>query len=76
MARHHATLFLKAGIKEYSHWFSGQENNIADALSHDFDCSDDKLIHILCETCPLQLPQHFQIVPLPNKTSLWLTSLL
>jgi hypothetical protein len=76
MVQHHPALFLEAGIKEYSQWFPGQENNVAEALSHDFDCSDDKLFHILHETCPLQLPQHFQIVLLPKKISLWLTSLL
>jgi hypothetical protein len=33
MACHHAILFLKAGIKEYSQWFPGRKNNVADALS-------------------------------------------
>jgi hypothetical protein len=42
----------------------------------DFDRSDDKLTQILHETCPSQLPQHFQIEPLPIKISLWLTLLL
>jgi hypothetical protein len=76
IARHHATLFLKAGIKKYSQWFPGWETNFANALLHDFDCSDDKLTKILCKFCPSQLPQHFQIVPLPNKISSWLTALL
>ena len=69
-ARHHATLFLEAGIKEYSQWFLGKENNVADALSGDFDCSICELTKILHKTCPSQLPQHFQIAPLPNKISL------
>jgi hypothetical protein len=73
IARHHATLFLETGIKEYSQWFPGQENNVA---LRDFDCSDDELKKNLCESCPSQLPQRFQIVPLPNKISSWLTSLL
>ncbi len=76
IARHHATLFLEAGIKEYSQWFPRQENNVANTLSHDFDCSDDKLTKILCKSCPSELPQHFQIVPLPNEISSWLTSSL
>jgi hypothetical protein len=76
MAQHHATLSLVAGIKEYSQWFPGQENNYADGLLHGFDCSDDKLTQIFCTTCPMQFPQHFQIAPLPNKISLWLTLLL
>ena len=31
-ACHHVTLFLNAGIKEYSQWFPGWENNVTDAL--------------------------------------------
>jgi hypothetical protein len=56
MARHHAILFLKAGIKEYSQWFPGRKNNIADALLQDFDCSNVTLTQILRDTCPSQLP--------------------
>ncbi len=76
IAHHHAALFLEAGIKEHSQWFPEQKNNVADARSHDFDHSDKELIKIICKTCPSQLPQHFQIVPLPNKINSWLTSLL
>jgi hypothetical protein len=76
MAPHHAILLLKAGIKEYSQWFPGQENNVTDALLCDFDCSDAALTQILHDTCPSQLPQHFHIAPLPNEISSWLTSLL
>jgi hypothetical protein len=75
-AHHHSTLFLNTGIKEYSQWFPGWENNVADALSRDFDHSNVKLTQILRNNCPSQLPQHFQIVPLPNEICLWLTSLL
>ena len=75
-ARHHATLFLEAGIKEYSQWFPGCENNVADALSCDFDRSGAELTRILRDSCPSQLPQLFHIAPLPNEISLWLTSLL
>ena len=75
-ARLHTTLFLDTGIKEYSPWFPGRENNVADALSRNFDRSDDDLTQILRNTCPSQLPQHFQIVQLPNEISSWLTSLL
>jgi hypothetical protein len=74
--RHHATLFLEAGIKEYSQWFPGKEHNVANAFSHDFDCSACELTKILRETCPSQLPKHFQIAPLPNEISSWLTALL
>ena len=52
------------------------ENNVADALSRDNDRSDDKLTNILHTHCYSQFPQHFKIVPLPNKITLWLTLLL
>ncbi len=42
-AGHHVTLFLEAGIKEYSQWFAGCENNVTNSLLHDFDQNDDKL---------------------------------
>ncbi len=76
IACHHATLFLEAGIKEYSQWFPGRENNVANALLGDFNCSDNELKKDLRKSCPSQLPQRFQIVPLPNNIISWLTSLL
>ena len=75
-ACHHTTLFLNVGIKEYSQWFPGWENNIANALLRDFDRSNDNLTQILRNTCPSQLPHHYQIVLLPNEISSWLTLLL
>ena len=33
IARHHAALFINANIKEYSQWFEGKKNPVADALS-------------------------------------------
>ena len=76
IARTHATLLLEQGIKEYSQWFPGKDNNVADALSRDFDRSDSELISILRSSCPSQLPPHFQIVQLPNGINSWLTSSL
>jgi len=76
IARTHATLLLEQGIKEYSQWFPGKDNNVADALSRDFDRSDSELISILRSSCPSQLPPHFQIVQLPNGINPWLTSSL
>ena len=34
------------------------------------------LTKIFCKTCTSQLRKHFQIAPLPNKISSWLTALL
>ena len=76
VARHHASQYLTKGIREYSQWFPGVENQVADALSRDDDRSDEELTKILRSHCPSQVPQHFEIVPLPSEIISWLTSLL
>jgi hypothetical protein len=75
-ARKFAMDFTEHGIKSYSQWFLGKENIVADALSHDDDRTDDKLTSILYCFAPHQMPNHFRIVPLPNKIVLWLILLL
>jgi hypothetical protein len=76
IARHHASQYLTKEIREYSQWFPGVENQVADALSRDDDRSDEELTKILRSHCPSQVPQHFEIVPLPSEIISWLTSLL
>jgi hypothetical protein len=75
-ARKHASLYIDAGVMEYMQWFEGKANNVADSLSRDFHLIDDDLTSLLFCLYPNQLPQHFKIVPLPNKITSWLTSLL
>ena len=76
IARSHATRLLDNNIKDYSQWFAGKENDVADALSRDDDRNDEELTKILRSHVPSQVPQHFKIVPLPNEISSWLTSVL
>ena len=76
IARHHAALFIESDIKEYSQWFEGKKNQVADALSREFERSDDDLTNTLRSLFPSQLPEHFKIVPLPIEISSWLTSSL
>jgi hypothetical protein len=76
VARLHASHYLKTGVREYSQWFRGVENKVADALSRDDNCSDDELTNIFRSHCPSQVPPHFKIVLLPNEIISWLTSLL
>jgi hypothetical protein len=75
-ARKHASLYIEAGIMEYTQWFEGKANNVADSLSRDFHLNDDDLTSLLRSLYPEQLPLHFEIVPLPKEISSWLTSLL
>ena len=76
VAREHATRFMTHKIREYSQWFPGKKNNVADALSRDKDRSDQELTQILFTHVPSQVPNSFKIVPLPSKIVSWLTSLL
>ena len=46
-AQMHAKLYMSRGIKEYSQWFPGEDNNVADALSRDWDRSNTALTNIL-----------------------------
>jgi len=75
-ARKYASIFMDADIKGYSQWFEGERNNVADVLSRDWHLSDDKLTSLLCSHFPKQMPESFQISPLPKEISSWLTSLL
>ena len=76
VARSHAMRLLENGIKDYSQWFPGRLNDVSDALSRDDDRDDAELINILRSFVPSQLPEHFEIVPLPNEIVSWLTSTL
>jgi hypothetical protein len=41
VARSHAARFMDHGIRKYSQWFRGIENNVANALSQDMGRFDD-----------------------------------
>ena len=51
-------------------------NDVSDALPRDDDKSDNELINIFHSFTPSQIPDHFEIVPLPREISSWLISLL
>jgi hypothetical protein len=76
VAREHARRYMNLGIRDYSQWFPGIENNVADSLSRDIHLSDETLVSLLRTTFPKQVPSHFRIAPLPNEIVSWLTSLL
>jgi hypothetical protein len=72
----HAKNYMALGIQDYSQWFPGNDNIVADALFHDDNCLDEEVTLILCSHCPSQIPDHFKILSLPNKIISWLTVLL
>jgi hypothetical protein len=45
--RHHATQFIEHEIREYSQWFPGEDNLVADSLTRDDDRSDEGLTRVL-----------------------------
>jgi hypothetical protein len=77
IARDHARWYMDHEIKDYSQWFPGTKNNVADSLSRDFHLTDDKLISYLRHYFPSQIPSNFKIVTLlPKEIVSYLTSTL
>ena len=76
VARTHARHFFNNQIKEYSQWFQGSKNNVADSLSRDFHLTDADLTTYLLTHVPEQVPKDFNIAPLPKEIVSWLTLLL
>jgi hypothetical protein len=76
IAQQHSSHFTNHNIKEYSQWFPGKKNNVANSLSWDFDLDETEISKYLHLHYPSQLPPHFQVVPLPNELESWLISLL
>ena len=76
VARSHANRFIDHDIKEYSQWFPGKANLIADALSRDFHLSNTQLTTLVRFSLPHQNRQLFYIAPLPQKIVCWLCAWL
>jgi hypothetical protein len=69
VARMHAKYYLALGIWDYSQWFPGKENIVANALSCNNDCLDKDLTLIFCSHCPSQIPDFPRFYPCPMKSS-------
>ncbi len=72
----HAMNYMTTSIREYSQWFKGEDNVVADSLSREDDWSDEELTQLFGTHCPSQILPHFEIQRLPCKIALWLTVLL
>ncbi len=75
-ARKYAEIFMNADVKSYSQWFPGKRNNVVDALSREWQRTNNELTQILCSLFQNQTPDRFTILPLPSEISSWLISLL
>ena len=76
VCRKFAELCIEYDVRHYSQWFRGKLNDVSDALSRDDDRTDEELTNVLYSCVPEQMPQHFEIAPVPNEILLWLTALL
>lgn len=76
VARDHSRRIMNAKAKEYSQWFPGDENDVADSLSRDDHLSPSALTSLLRSCVPEQIPPLFEIAPLPKEIESWLSALL
>ena len=76
LARHLARLLINHRHCIYSQWLAGEQNNIADHLSRDFDMSDNDLTNFLTITYPSQNRQNLKISPIPAEIILALSSIV
>ncbi len=59
IAHSHAKQVMETGLRDYSQWFPGVENVVADVISWDDNLLDDKLTHVLTS---LNLPQKNRLI--------------
>lgn len=76
ISRGHATRLLNNQCMDYSQWFPGEKNDIADSLSRDKHLSNSQLNSLFSSKIPSQMPNHFKISPIPQEIELFLLSLL
>ncbi len=75
-ARHLAYTMLSCKSCLYSQWFPGDENQVSDSLSRDFQLNNEELTHLITTFLPEQVPFGFHLCPLPEEIVSWLTLLL
>ncbi len=76
VARGHSARMIENRVKDYSQWFPGRDNMLADSFSCEEDSSNTALTALLTSLNLPQITKNFQIAPLSIKISSWLTSRL
>ena len=77
VARKLASLILESNTVLYRQWFRGVDNVVADSLSRDayfLPCATHQ--HFLSHTAPHQVPHNFEVLPIHNKISSFISSTL
>jgi hypothetical protein len=70
-AQKYAEILLQADCCLYSQHIRGIHNNVADALSHKVELSDEALTSFICSNYKSQVPNLLRISPLPPEISSW-----
>jgi hypothetical protein len=69
-ARMHAMTYMTTGIREYIQWFRGEDNGVADSLSHDNDWLDEELTQLFAHTAHHRFRPILRFNPCPAKLPL------
>jgi hypothetical protein len=73
LAREFTSELVRRALINYSQWFAGEGNWVADLLSRDLASSDHEITTIINSRFPSQVPQSFKVSPLPVKISSFLS---
>jgi hypothetical protein len=76
VARRLANLLMESAVQLVAEWIEGESNGIADSLSRDSHLSVADHTALLLSHFSHQMPDGFQITPLPGEISSWVCSLL
>jgi len=69
VAREFTSQLLRIALMNYSQWFAGEGNWVADLLSRDLVSSNHEITTIINSRFPSQVPKSFKVSPLPAKIS-------
>jgi hypothetical protein len=70
LARQFADFCITNDIVQYTQWFPGKKNNVADVLSRDFALNDEEVTKHIHENCSPFAPQYFRIIPCSQRSFL------
>jgi hypothetical protein len=76
VARKYARLVLNNDLVNYSQWFPGVDNVVADCLSRDGHLSQIERESLLTSAFPNQLPPNFQVTQVPEEITSFVFSVL
>ena len=76
LSRDHALRLMSHKCSDYSQWFKGDDNDVADSLSRDHHIPPNVLTQLFHTSIPNQTPKNLKISPLPLEIHSYITSIL